>query len=48
MVQFSIMNQTAEVTKLIDAKLAAKQAGEMQRFYQRYVGQGGQVQQPGQ
>ena len=31
-----------------DAKLAAKQAGEMQRFYQRYVGQGGQVQQPGQ
>ena len=48
MVQVSIMNQTAEVTKLIDAKLAAKQAGEMQRFYQRYVGQGGQVQQPGQ
>jgi hypothetical protein len=48
MVQFSIMNQTAEVTKLVDAKLAAKQAGEMQRFYQRYVGQGGQVQQPGQ
>ena len=48
MVQFSIMNQTAEVTKLIDAKLAAKQAGEMQRFYQRYVGQGGQVLQPGQ
>ena len=48
MVQFSIMNQTAEVAKLIDAKLAAKQAGEMQRFYQRYVGQGGQVQQPGQ
>jgi len=48
MVQFSIMNQTAEVTKLIDAKLAAKQAGEMQRFYQRYVGQGGKVQQPGQ
>ena len=48
MVQFSIMNQTAEVTKLIDAKLAAKQAAEMQRFYQRYVGQGGQVQQPGQ
>ena len=48
MVQFSIMNQTAEVAKLIDAKLAAKQAREMQRFYQRYVGQGGQVQQPGQ
>ena len=48
MVQFSIMNQTAEVTKLFDAKLAAKQAGEMQRFYQRYVGQGGKVQQPGQ
>lgn len=48
MVQFSIMNQTAEVSKLIDAKLAAKQAAEMQRFYQRYIGQGGQVQQPGQ
>ena len=48
MVQFSIMNQTAEVAKLIDVKLAAKQAREMQRFYQRYVGQGGQVQQPGQ
>ena len=48
MVQFSIMNQTAEVTKLVDAKLAAKQSAEMQRFYQQYVGQGGQVQQPGQ
>ena len=45
MVQFSIMNQTSEVTKLVNAGLANKQKAEIERLYQRYIGQGGQVQQ---
>ena len=45
MVQFSIMDQTVKVAKLVNARLAARQAAEMQHFYQRYIGQGGQVQQ---
>ncbi len=42
MIQFSIMQQTAEVTKLVDSRLAAKQVATLNSLYQRYVGMGGQ------
>ena len=42
MIQFSIMQQTAEVTRLVDSKLAAQQTATLNKLYQRYVGMGGQ------
>ena len=42
MIQFSIMQQTAEVTKLVDSKLAAQQTATLNKLYQRYIGMGGQ------
>ena len=39
--QLSIMDQTVEVTKLFDAKLAKQQQDTMQRLYSRYMAQGG-------
>ena len=39
--QLSIMDQTTEVTKLFDAKLAKQQQATMQRLYARYMAQGG-------
>ena len=42
MIQFSIMQQTAEVTKLVDSRLAAKQVATLNSLYQRYIGMGGQ------
>ncbi len=42
MIQFSIMQQTADVTRLVDSKLAAQQTATLNKLYQRYVGMGGQ------
>ncbi len=42
MIQFSIMQQTAEITKLVDSRLAAKQVAMLNSLYQRYIGMGGQ------
>ena len=42
MIQFSIMQQTAEVTKLVDSRLAAKQVATLNSLYQRYISMGGQ------
>ncbi|MDY6240953.1 MAG: DUF2723 domain-containing protein [Prevotella sp.] len=42
MIQFSIMQQTAEVTRLVDSKLAAQQTATLNKLYQRYIGMGGQ------
>ena len=39
--QLSIMDQTVDVTKLFDAKLAKQQQDTMQRLYSRYMAQGG-------
>ena len=39
--QLSIMDQTVEVTKLFNAKLAKQQQDTMQRLYSRYMAQGG-------
>ena len=41
-IQFSIMQQTADVTRLVDSKLAAQQTATLNKLYQRYVGMGGQ------
>ena len=43
MIQFTIMQQVAEVSKLVDSKLAAKQTQTLNRLYQLYVGKGGQT-----
>jgi hypothetical protein len=37
------MQQVAEVSKLVDSKLAAKQTQTLNRLYQLYVGKGGQT-----
>jgi hypothetical protein len=42
MIQFSIMQQTVDVTRLVDSKLAAQQTATLNKLYQRYVGMGGQ------
>ena len=42
MIQFSIMQQTADVTRLVDSKLAAQQTATLNKLYQRYVCMGGQ------
>ena len=42
MIQFSIMQQTADVTRLVDSKLAAQQTATLNKLYQRYIGMGGQ------
>ena len=42
MIQFSIMQQTADVTRLVDSKLAAQQTATLNKLYQRYVGMGDQ------
>ena len=45
LMQLSIMDQVANVTKLFDSKLAMQQQATMQRLYSRYMAQGGTVQQ---
>lgn len=42
MIQFSIMQQVAETAKLVDTKLAAKQADTINNLYRTYLGKGGQ------
>lgn len=42
MIQFSIMQQVAETTKLVDTKLATKQADTINNLYRTYLGKGGQ------
>jgi hypothetical protein len=36
------MQQTVDVTRLVDSKLAAQQTATLNKLYQRYVGMGGQ------
>ena len=43
MIQFSIMQQVAETTKLVDKNLATKQANTVNNLYRTYLGKGGQA-----
>jgi hypothetical protein len=43
MIQLSILSQVAEVTVMVDAKLAAQQRGQIDQLYRLYVGKGGQM-----
>lgn len=43
MIQFSIMQQVAETTKLVDTKLANKQTNTVNNLYRAYLGKGGQA-----
>ena len=42
MIQFSIMQQVTEVSRILDKKLAKKQTDSLNRYYMMYVGKGGQ------
>ncbi len=43
MVQISILSQIAEITGMVDAKLATKQRAQIDQLYRLYIGKGGQV-----
>ena len=41
MIQLTIMSQTADVTEMVDRKLAAKQRAHIEKFYSLYLNKGG-------